>query len=96
MGFDVLRALNAANGATIWQVSGGNVSSTSPVVANGVLYTGTAYGVLVARSPDTGAELWSDATAININRSTLPYTSLAVANGAVYARRDSAVTADHP
>jgi outer membrane protein assembly factor BamB len=95
VGSNVLRALNAATGATIWQVGGGltNVASTSPVVANGLLYTGTVSGRLDARNPNTGAVLWSDSTAI---RSTRPYVSLVVANGAVYARRSSEVSAHHP
>jgi outer membrane protein assembly factor BamB len=55
-----LRALDPATGATIWSVDGNQfapVSSTGPVVANGVLYHGTGSGVLVARDAVTGAVL---------------------------------------
>jgi outer membrane protein assembly factor BamB len=91
-----LRALNAATGAIVWAVPGTSISSpssVSPVVANGVLYTGTVAGVLVARDPATGAVLWSDGGAGGVNRNG--YSSLAVANGAVYAGRGAAVSAHH-
>ena len=64
------------------------------MVANGVLYTATNTGVLVARNPATGAAVWSDSTIPG--RSTGIYQSLVVANGAVYAARNSGVTAHHP
>jgi outer membrane protein assembly factor BamB len=89
-----LVALHADTGAMVWTVPGSSLSSpssVSPVVANGVLYTGTVAGVLVARTPATGAVLWSDGTAGGSNRSY--YASLVVANGAVYAGRGVAVSA---
>lgn len=89
-----LLALNADTGAVVWTVPGdqwSSPSSVSPVVANGVLYTGTINGVLVARNPATRAVLWSDATMGGLDRSR--YASLVVANGAVYAGRGVAVSA---
>jgi eukaryotic-like serine/threonine-protein kinase len=89
-----LLALNADTGAVVWTVLGGPLSSpssVSPVVANGVLYSGTVAGVLGARNPATGAILWSDGTAGGSNRSY--YASLVVANGAVYPGRGFAVSA---
>jgi outer membrane protein assembly factor BamB len=88
-----LQALDAATGATVWTVS---TPATDPVLANGVLYHARGGGVLVARDPATGAQLWSDATAPG-GRSANAYLSVAVANGAVYAARDlGAVSAHHP
>jgi hypothetical protein len=66
LGGRYLRALDPANGATIWSVEGSQlapVSSTAPTIANGALYHGTQTGTLVARNPATGAVLWSDTTA---------------------------------
>ncbi len=87
-----LQALDAATGSSVWTV---NTSATAPVLANGVLYHGAGSGVLVARDPATGAQLWSDLS--TPGRSANGYLSVVVGNGAVYAARDlGAVTAHHP
>jgi outer membrane protein assembly factor BamB len=87
-----LHAFDATSGATVWTVS---ASGTAPVLANGVLYHGAAGGVLVARDPASGAQLWSDFS--TPGRSANGYLSVALANGAVYAARDTGiVTAHHP
>jgi len=89
-----LQALDAATGATVWTVTSAS-GFTDPVLANGVLYHGRSGGVLVARDPATGTQLWSDSG--TPGRSTSGYLSVVVANGAVYAGRDhGAVTAHHP
>ena len=70
-------ALNATTGAILWSVDlkGGNGSS--PAVANGVVYLGTANGIMYALDASTGAALWSDKLVGTL-------TSPVVANGVVY------------
>jgi outer membrane protein assembly factor BamB len=91
-----LGALDAATGAAVWTIPGGSlncVSSTAPVVANGVLFHGNR-GVLVARNPATGAVLQTDSTTPGRSDSTI--NSVVVANGAVYTGREAGASAHHP
>jgi outer membrane protein assembly factor BamB len=75
-GSGTLYALNASTGAVEWTFAG-NSGFTSPVVANGVVYTSsgqTAY----ALNALTGAKLWSLSTHTYVD------SSLTVANGKLY------------
>lgn len=56
------------------------VTSASPLVANGVLYYGSSDKVLHAVNPTTGALLWQDSTSL----STIKWQSPIVANGMLY------------
>ena len=70
----------------LWHKSSGiEVGTTSPVVANGVLYhvgmnDGAVVNSLVARNPVTGSVLWSSPTLTGIH-----WQSPIVVNGAIYA-----------
>jgi outer membrane protein assembly factor BamB len=80
-------ALNATTGAVIWQAAGYGIS---PVVANGVLYTGawvgtgegTGYGVINAFNANTGAQLWNYQTDPSAEYDFFP--TPAVVNGTIY------------
>jgi outer membrane protein assembly factor BamB len=100
-----LRALDATTGTTVWNIAGGSlscVSSTDPVVVNGLLFHGTVSGVLVALHAATGATVDSDL--VTPGRSNSSMSSVVVANGAVYAGRsgstspgyEAGFTAHHP
>ncbi len=75
-------ALNAANGKVGWRVDVGHVSST-PAVANGVVYVSTASPV-VAMKASTGEVLWRFYTYYGSFHS-----SPVVANGVVYVASNS-------
>ncbi len=65
------------------------VTSTSPLVANGVLYYASSDKVLRAVNPTTGALLWQDTTSL----SSVKWQSPVVANGMLYfADRGRVVT----
>ncbi len=53
----MLYALNAKTGKTIWSASVASGITSSPAVANGVVYVGSDDGALYAFSAKTGAEL---------------------------------------
>ena len=74
---NVLNVHNVKNLKVKWSyTTGGNVG-TSPAVANGVVYVGSADGNVYALNASTGAKLWSyHAGGID--------SSPAVANGVVY------------
>jgi outer membrane protein assembly factor BamB len=63
--------------ALLWSAATGNAIYSAPVVANGVVYIGSADDNLYAYNAATGALLWS-ATTGSVVRST------AMANGVVY------------
>jgi len=72
-----LCALDASTGAKLWSYDTGP-ASTSPAVANGVVYVSA--GILYALNASTGARLWSYDTGIQ----NAGLSSPAVANGVVY------------
>ncbi len=71
-------ALNAGTGAKLWSFNTGAQVSSSPAIANGVVYVAAGYG-LFALNVATGALLWSYSTEDYASSS-----SPAVANGVVY------------
>ena len=69
-------ALNANTGVELWSYATGE--SSSPAVANGVVYVGSEDKKVYALNASTGAKLWRYATGNAV------YSSPAVANGVVY------------
>jgi outer membrane protein assembly factor BamB len=63
---------------TLWSAATGGAAYSSPAVANGVLYAGSADDNLHAFNAATGTALWSSATGSYV------YSSPTVANGVVY------------
>ncbi len=84
---ETVYALNATTGAVVWQVQG---DGNSPVVANGVVYTGTwigtgegtGYGVITAFDASTGAALWNYQSSRSAGYDFFP--TPAVVNGVIY------------
>ncbi len=74
-----LYALDAKTGAPRWSIqTGGSMGSSSPAVANGIIYAGMDDGSLYALDAGTGATHWkSPALGLNIR-------GVAVGNGLVY------------
>ena len=70
-------ALNVSTGAYLWSYSI-STGDSSPAVANGMVYVGSADGKLYALNATTGAYLWSYTTENSI------YSSPIVTNGVVY------------
>jgi outer membrane protein assembly factor BamB len=70
-------ALHASSGVKLWSVPTGFIFFQSPAVANGVVYVGSYDLNLYGLDARTGAELWS--------YPATPDSSVAVANGKVYA-----------
>jgi eukaryotic-like serine/threonine-protein kinase len=70
--------LGGITGALLWSYATGNYVESSPAVAKGVVYVGSADTNVYALNAKTGALLWSYATGIG----ALP--AAAVANGVVY------------
>jgi eukaryotic-like serine/threonine-protein kinase len=77
-------ALNASTGALLWSYTTSGYVSSSPTVANGVVYVGSAYNNNVyankvyALNAKTGAKLWTYSTGGDV------YSSPTVADGVVY------------
>jgi outer membrane protein assembly factor BamB len=71
-------ALNAKTGSLLWFYNTANAVSSSPAVANGVLYIGSTDQNIYALNAATGAFLWKYTTGGFIG------SSPAVANGTVY------------
>jgi eukaryotic-like serine/threonine-protein kinase len=60
-----VHAFSAATGAPVWHSTTGNTPATpasSPVVANGVVYTGSGASAFYAYDAQTGAQLWTYST----------------------------------
>jgi outer membrane protein assembly factor BamB len=79
--------------AWIWpeQLSeGGQVVSTPPTLANGVLYFGTEDGLVLAVDAGTGEEIW------RFSLDSAVRGAIAVVDGAVYAATDDTITAIAP
>jgi len=74
----VVYALNKTTGATLWSYPTSSGISSSPAVANGILYIGCSNGNLYALNAATGSLIWSYATGAGI------HSSPAVANGTVF------------
>jgi outer membrane protein assembly factor BamB len=72
-----LMALNAKTGALLWSAASG---SSSPAVANGVVYAKAPGGTLSAFNATTGAPIWSTPSG-----GTAIASSPVIANGVVYA-----------
>jgi outer membrane protein assembly factor BamB len=70
-------ALNAATGTELWN-GGPALAAAAPTVANGVVYSGSAFRQIYALSAATGAVLWSYATGGAV------LSSPTVVNGTVY------------
>jgi outer membrane protein assembly factor BamB len=74
-----LSALNASTGAVLWSsYTGPHFLDSSPAVANGVVYDGSADGSVHALNAGTGARLWTFYANSGVQ------SSPAVANGIVY------------
>ncbi len=71
--------MNATTGALLWQYMTANEFSSSPAVANGVVYVGSSDHSLYALDASTGALLWKYTTG-----GYIPGTPVIV-NGKVYA-----------
>ena len=71
-------ALDAHSGANLWSYTSGSYVFSSPAVANGVVYVGSADDNLYALKASTGTLLWGYTTGHYVN------SSPTVANGAVY------------
>jgi len=72
-------AVNASNGAKIWAIQvPGKMSRSSPSLANGILYVGSADDLVYALNAATGATIWTYKTRGQIK------SSPAVVNGVVY------------
>jgi outer membrane protein assembly factor BamB len=69
-------ALNASTGAQLWSFETGGPVTSSPAVANGVVYI-SSNGNLYALNASTGAKMWSYAAANIVDSPT-------VVNGVVY------------
>jgi len=90
---EMVYALNATTGAVVWQVPG---DGSSPVVANGVVYTGawigtgegTGYGIITAFDASTGAKLWNYQSSRSAGYDFFP--TPAVVNGVIYGSSISA------
>jgi outer membrane protein assembly factor BamB len=97
VGADYLYALNAANGTLLWKsdfMLGTGTADTSPVIANGVVYTGGSNYDLVAVDASSGSLLWKYTTSYGIGSDTPT-----VANGILYvgtAQKPTALDAEHP
>lgn len=52
-------AVDASTGEQDWIFTDPSATTTSPIVADGLLYAGTANGTLFALNPSTGEEQWS-------------------------------------
>jgi outer membrane protein assembly factor BamB len=75
-------ALDTTTGATVWSHELGDYATSSPAVANGVVYTGSFDHQIYAFDADTGDKLWS--SGFNTMQGGVP-GSVAVLNGIVYA-----------
>ena len=75
-----VHALEAATGTELWTYNTGANVTSSPAVANGVVYIGSGYGgnKVYAFDAATGTLLWSYTTGDSVR------SSPAVANGVVY------------
>ncbi|HYK37120.1 PQQ-binding-like beta-propeller repeat protein [Alloacidobacterium sp.] len=78
----VLGVGNVGNLNLKWKAPNGLLSSSSPVVVNGVVYVGSLDNNVYALDASTGAKLWSYATGNYVD------TSPAVANGVVFVSSD--------
>jgi outer membrane protein assembly factor BamB len=78
-----LYALNTSNGTTKWSTEMSDYSTSSPVVANGVVFTGSFDHQVHTFNATTGAKLWASGFNGAVNGG-LP-ASVAVLNGWVYA-----------
>jgi glucose dehydrogenase len=96
VGADYLYALNASNGTLLWKsdfILGSGAAETSPVVANGVVYTGGSGYDLVALDAGTGALLWKYTTSYGVGGTPT------VANGILYvgtAQKPTELDAESP
>ncbi|HEX9415002.1 MAG TPA: PQQ-binding-like beta-propeller repeat protein, partial [Ktedonobacterales bacterium] len=80
-----LYALDAATGALKWKLPTGNDVRSTPLVANGLVYFGSADGVIYAVDQQGGTTRWTYKTGAAINRS-----SPTLANGLVYVSSEDA------
>jgi eukaryotic-like serine/threonine-protein kinase len=79
----VVDALSAATGQLLWSfTTSGGFDSSSPTVANGVVYVGSTDDNVYALNSATGAELWRFPTGSSVE------SSPAVVNGRVYVGSD--------
>ena len=77
-GGNTLSALDAKSGALLWNYNDGDDFSSSPAVANGVVYVGSPDHNVYALDAKTGTKLWSFLTDNEV------VSSPAVVNGVVY------------
>jgi outer membrane protein assembly factor BamB len=74
-------ALDAATGNVVWSHQMGDYATSSPAVANGVVYTGSFDFTIYALDAVTGEELWN--SSLTAMRGGIE-SSIAVANGSLY------------
>lgn len=74
-------ALDAATGSTIWSHTMADYATSSPAVANGVVYTGSFDHQIYAFDAETGDKLWS--SGYDEMQGGIP-ASVAVVDGVVY------------
>ncbi len=55
-------ALNAANGAQLWNYTSGGGIDSSPAVANGIVYVGSFDHNVYALNAATGVQIWNYTT----------------------------------
>lgn len=72
-------ALDGATGVPVWSKSTGTSGSSTPAVADGVVYVGSSGKKVFALNAASGATIWSSTTGGDVSLS-----SPAVANGVVY------------
>ncbi|MFE9766587.1 PQQ-binding-like beta-propeller repeat protein [Streptomyces sp. NPDC005808] len=76
----------AADGSVLWSAATPAGPTEVPLVADGVIYTGTFGDQLVALDADDGTELWSVTAGMDIGRPALVGDILVVASGGLVNR----------
>ena len=79
----ILSADNVAGLIQAWTAPTGDSITSSPAVANGMVYVGSGDGKLYAFDAATGVQKWTSSAGIDTG-DTIYFSSPAVANGVVY------------
>ena len=81
-------ALNAANGAQLWNYTTGNYIFSSPAVVDGIVYIGSDDDNVNALNATSGAQIWKYTTGFQVNSSPTVVGGIVYigsADGTVYA-----------